>query len=170
MQATSTTGPTSQAAKILFSAVSDVLAARNWPCWEADGAQSAWKLLSAPPPGFGCATVEVTGEKPADNFFGACPVEVTFAVKLSANRTPSPANLPRQAPALWEMADAVKAALLALVLPREIVPEDPAVSLCYGGTAPFSPPAANPELVDAVQQTWTAELLPFLPPAEEDAI
>ena len=38
-----------------------VLEPHSWMTFEADGRNSAWTLLSAPPPGFGCAVVSGLG-------------------------------------------------------------------------------------------------------------
>ena len=154
---------TGRAARVLFETVQAVLEPRSWKTFAADGRDSAWKLLAAPPPGFGCAVVGIEGEKVVEHVFRSGVVRASFSVRLTANILPNPNTLPQPFSALHDMADRVKAAILASSLPRGIVPESPAVAFRYEGASPFQPPAGK--TLDAIEQRWSAELAaPFEEP------
>jgi hypothetical protein len=145
-----------------------VLAPYKWPLLTAENPFQKWNILSATrSTGFGI--VSWKSDAPVAQHRGSLVIKARLAITLCARVDLSDPALGKvrqpnagTAPALFEIHDRVKGAMLALAMPPEIVAEPGAEVPVYGGSLPLTTPDGMP--LDAIEQTWEVELVESFSP------
>lgn len=140
----------------------------KWPLLTAENPFQKWNILAATRrTGFGI--VSWKSESAVAQAGRSLVVRARIVVTLCARMdtaAPAGGKIVQQAdgtaPALFEIHDRVKGAMLAMTMPPAVVPEPGAEVAMYAGSQPLTTPDGFP--LDAVEQTWEVELVDSFSP------
>lgn len=148
--------------------LAESLSPYKWPLLTAENPFQKWNILAATR-STGFAIVSWKADSPVDQATRALVIRAKISVTLCRRMdidNPAAGKLVQQsggtAPALLEMNDRVKGAMLALTMPSAIVPEPGAEVPIYGGSVSLTTPDGMP--LDAIEQTWEIELIETFSP------
>lgn len=144
------------------------LAPYKWPLLTAENPFQKWNILAATRrTGFGI--VSWKSDSAVGQAGRSLVVKARLTVTLCARMdtaAPAVGKLVQQAdgaaPALFEIHDRVKGAMLAMTMPDAIVPEPGAEVAMYAGSQPLTTPDGFP--LDGIEQTWEIELVETFSP------
>jgi hypothetical protein len=145
-----------------------VLAPYKWPLLTAENPFQKWNILAATRrTGYGI--VSWKSDAAVSQAGRSLVVKARIAVTLCSRSdlsAPAIGKIVQQAdgttPALFEIHDRVKGAMLAMSMPVNLVPEPGAEMPLYGGSVPLSMPDGMP--LDGIEQTWEIELVESFSP------
>lgn len=162
----STHGAITTAIQHVRTALEAALAPHKWALLTAENPFQKWNILASTR-GTGYAVVSWKSDSGFAQDGRSLVIRAKLAVTLCARMDAVNAatnKLANQAgtPALLEINDRVKGAMLAMTLPDAIVPEAGAEVLIYGGSMPLTTPGGMP--LDAIEQTWEIELIEAFSP------
>lgn len=155
-------GAITEAIQHVRTTLEAALAPYKWPLLTAENPFQKWNILAATRrTGFGI--VSWKSDSAVAQAGRSLVVKVRLAVTLCARMdTSAPAvgklvqKADGAAPALFDVHDRVKGAMLAITMPDAIVPEPGAEIAIYGGSQPLTTPDGIP--LDGIEQTWEIEL------------
>lgn len=144
----------------------------KWPLLKADNPFQKWNILAATRrTGYGI--VSWKSDSAVAQARRALVVKARIVVTLCARMdTAAPAvgkivqPADETAPALFEIHDRIKGAMLAMTMPTDIVPEPGAEVAAYLGSQSLTMPDGMP--LDGIEQTWEIELVETFSPANTE--
>jgi len=142
------------------------LATYKWPLLTAENPFQKWNILAATrSTGFGIVSWKSDSgvAQAGRSLVVRAKLAVTLCARMDA-ANPATAKLANAtgAPALMEIHDRVKGAMLAMTMPPAVVPEAGAEVAIYGGSQPLTTPDGFP--LDGIEQTWEIELVESFSP------
>ena len=164
----SSQGAITSAIQHVRMSLESVLDPYKWPLLTADNPFQKWNILAATRrTGFGI--VSWKSDSVVAQAGRSLVVKARLTVTLCARidlAAPAVGKIVQQsdgtAPALFEIHDRVKGAMLALTMPDAIVPEPGAEVALYAGSQPLATPDGFP--LDGIEQTWEIELIETFSP------
>lgn len=144
------------------------LAEYKWPLLTAENPFQKWNILAATRR-TGFAVVSWKSDSAVAQAGRSLVVKARLAITLCARMdvaAPAVGKIVQQAdgtaPALFEIHDRVKGAMLAMTLPTSVVPEAGAEVAMYAGSQPLTTPDGFP--LDGIEQSWDVELVESFSP------
>lgn len=161
-------GAITAAVQYLRTSLDAVLDPYKWPLLTAENPFQKWNILAATrSTGFGI--VSWKADSALAQAGRSLVVRARIAVTLCARMdvaAPALGKIVQQAdgtaPALFEIHDRVKGAMLAITMPDAIVPEPGAEVILYVGSQSLTTPDGLP--LDGIEQTWEIELVETFSP------
>lgn len=159
----SNTGAITAAIQHVRTSLETALAPYKWPLLSAENPFQKWNILAATRrTGFGIVSWKADSAvaQAGRSLVVKARIVVTLCARMDVS-APALGKIVQQAdqtaPALFEIHDRVKGAMLAMTMPEAIVPEPGAEVATYAGSQSLTTPDGLP--LDGVEQTWEIELV-----------